>query len=471
MAGLPFESTELSFFTGRRLPVATIGLIIVNVILYIVSSIENGLLTISDYWVQIGAYIPALVAANPIEIYRVFTSMFLHAHLAHIFFNMYYLYVFGKAVERVLGPWRFLALYFMSGLAASAMHTAFSALQGSSSFTIPALGASGAISGVLGAYLMLFPGTSLTTCWFFYWFPLCFTVRAWVYLVFWFALQVLYGYMSAYTSAGASVAFFAHAGGFIMGIALLPAVMERRIASMVKLRREFFVYLFDFIRVYRVSTGLSATAKVILLILIGAVLAGSLVVYTNTSILETYTIAMYDVNGLLKVYYTGMGVRPYHLIYSKNILYYVYVDIDRHRIGEILDDDVRVLMNRLYYSGLIYNPNVAGRELRDEKLDMRVNVAGIAVVPTSFIIEYAKYRENGWLEKFVGSVITYPVKGWRVDISQRFEYHIELDLLTADIARLVSVCALTSIAISLAAMYVVVAKDRDVAVVGEEIMV
>jgi len=102
--------------------------------------------------VSLCGFIPSLVG-NPSQWYRVFTSMFLHADFFHILFNMYFLCVFGRAVESILGKSRFLLLYLAAGIFASIFHTAFSFIGGLSAYTVPAIGASGAISGILGAYL------------------------------------------------------------------------------------------------------------------------------------------------------------------------------------------------------------------------------------------------------------------------------------------------------------------------------
>ncbi len=132
--------------------------------------------------------------------------MFLHADFFHILFNMYFLYLFGRAAEEALGRIRYLALYFVSGIAASIFHAAFSFLGGATAYVIPAIGASGAISGVLGAYLILFPGTSIVIGSFFLYIPMFFRVKAAYYMIFWFATELIYGF----ARLGGGTAFFAH---------------------------------------------------------------------------------------------------------------------------------------------------------------------------------------------------------------------------------------------------------------------
>jgi membrane associated rhomboid family serine protease/Zn-finger nucleic acid-binding protein len=135
-----------------------------------------------------------------------FTSMFLHGSWAHLLGNLYFLWVFGDNVEDRLGRWRFLGLYLVSGLAASLVYACFT-----HDLTTPELGASGAISGVMAAYAVLFPRTRLISLIFFFrvrW-------RAWVYLFTWLGLQVLGAYFNK-----SGIAWWAHIGGFAIGALL-----------------------------------------------------------------------------------------------------------------------------------------------------------------------------------------------------------------------------------------------------------
>jgi membrane associated rhomboid family serine protease len=143
----------------------------------------------------------------------VLTSMFLHGGVAHVVGNCWFLWVFGKNVEDRLGPFRYLLFYLLSGVGAAALQVA----MGSHS-TLPMLGASGAISGVLGAYLVLFP-----TAWIFTLVPWVVPVvplPAFLLLIVWFALQALNGVGTLVndTAARGGVAWWAHAGGFLTGL-------------------------------------------------------------------------------------------------------------------------------------------------------------------------------------------------------------------------------------------------------------
>jgi membrane associated rhomboid family serine protease len=153
------------------------------------------------------------------------TSMFLHASWLHVIFNMWFLWIFGDNVEDYLGHFRYLLFYLGTGIIASLVHILFN--WGSS---IPSVGASGAIAGIMGAYFVLYPGARvLTLVPFFFifltWLP------AWIVLGYWFVLQFLSGAATAiaYSNQTAGgVAVWAHVGGFIAGLGLIKVVPARR---------------------------------------------------------------------------------------------------------------------------------------------------------------------------------------------------------------------------------------------------
>lgn len=145
----------------------------------------------------------------------VLTHMFLHGGVAHVLGNCWFLWIFGKNVEDRLGPLTFLIFYLLSGLAAATLQVAVD--SGSS---VPMLGASGAISGVLGAYLLLFPTAWIITL--VPWIVPILPVPAFVFLVLWFVIQAFNGFGSLLENgSGGGVAWWAHAGGFAAGIVLL----------------------------------------------------------------------------------------------------------------------------------------------------------------------------------------------------------------------------------------------------------
>jgi membrane associated rhomboid family serine protease len=145
----------------------------------------------------------------------IFTSMFMHGGWMHLLSNMLYLWIFGNNIEDAMGHWRFFLFYLLCGIAA-----VFAQVLPDPSSTVPMVGASGAISGVLGAYLLLYPHARVLMA-----IPLgifFYTVRipAGLVLIFWFGMQLFSSYVSGEQQGG--VAFGAHIGGFIAGMALIP---------------------------------------------------------------------------------------------------------------------------------------------------------------------------------------------------------------------------------------------------------
>jgi membrane associated rhomboid family serine protease len=183
------------------------------IIVYILIGVNVGvfLLEFSDPWayelmILRYGFIPKLLKINPLDgFFRMLTSMFLHADIMHLLGNMFFLYVFGDNVEDRMGHGKFLFFYIMFGIVADLAHFMIDPNS-----TIPAIGASGAISGVMGAYMVMFPLARVRV---FYRF---FMVRlpAFVYLGFWFLLQLLESMLPEYTG----IAYWAHVGGFVAGI-------------------------------------------------------------------------------------------------------------------------------------------------------------------------------------------------------------------------------------------------------------
>jgi len=152
-----------------------------------------------------------------------FTSMFLHGGWLHLIVNMWFLWIFGDNVEDVLGPARFLGFYLACGLIAGGTHFLLSPES-----PLPTVGASGAIAGVLAAYAVLFPDAEVVT-----YVPIGFIVPlvelpAVVFLVIWFLIQTVSGFLSA-GLAGGGVAWWAHVGGFVAGLLLIQLLRPRRV--------------------------------------------------------------------------------------------------------------------------------------------------------------------------------------------------------------------------------------------------
>src|SRR5579863_4370569 len=148
----------------------------------------------------------------------VLTSMFIHGGFLHIAGNMWFLWIFGRGVEDLVGHGKYLFLYFAGGLAA-----AFLYILVNSNSTVPTVGASGAIAGIMGAYLIKFPRAYIRTLVFIVIFITTIDIPAFVLLLYWFAIQFFSGVGSVGYSQASSgdVAWFAHVGGFLAGMALI----------------------------------------------------------------------------------------------------------------------------------------------------------------------------------------------------------------------------------------------------------
>ena len=215
-------------------PYTTIGLIVANVLSWVLlqgMGTEPGL---SRSICQFGL-IPGDLLGNLPENFRLqmgpatacvispgggiptlFTSMFMHGGWFHIIGNLWFLWVFGNNVEDAMGHFRFLVFYLLSGLAAAAMQIGFSGNP-----AVPMVGASGAIGGVMGAYILLYPRVSVHMLVFLGFFVTTIAVPAVFMLGYWFLLQLLGGF-TAIGREGGGVAFWAHVGGFLAGVILIP---------------------------------------------------------------------------------------------------------------------------------------------------------------------------------------------------------------------------------------------------------
>jgi membrane associated rhomboid family serine protease len=157
---------------------------------------------------------------TPIDYLPFLTNMFVHGGWIHLIFNMWSLWLFGPAIEDRLGPGRFLAFYLCAGLLASGTHALFNPLS-----SVPAIGASGAIAGVMGSYVRLFPFARLIVVIPIIVIPFFFEVPAIVFTGLWFIVQLLQGMFEFLApSTGGGVAWWAHIGGFIAGFILTPSL-------------------------------------------------------------------------------------------------------------------------------------------------------------------------------------------------------------------------------------------------------
>jgi membrane associated rhomboid family serine protease len=206
----------------RSVPVINYLLIAANVIVFIFQWLAG---PYEEALVYEFALIPASFVSNLTvgDVTDIFTSMFMHAGLAHIGGNMLYLWIFGDNVEDSMGSGKYILFYLMGGLVASITHIFTNPLS-----QIPTVGASGAIAAVLGAYLVLYPQSKVLTI-----VPLGFFLRmtmlpASIVLGLWFILQFFSGVLSLGGPDVGGVAFWAHIGGFVAGVVMAKLFAKRR---------------------------------------------------------------------------------------------------------------------------------------------------------------------------------------------------------------------------------------------------
>ena len=213
----------------RSFPIATVALIAANVavwIFYQLPNLEGSVNELAYHPCEVERTCPTIGSDWPLT---ALTSMFMHGSWLHLIGNMLFLWIFGNNVEDSMGRARFLAFYLVGGFAATALQTFITLQYGSApEATIPNLGASGAVSGVLGGYLLLLPRASVLILIFL---GIIFLreVPAFLFLGFWFLFQLWEGgYSLVHPQEGGGVAFFAHIGGFAFGMLAVYAFAKRR---------------------------------------------------------------------------------------------------------------------------------------------------------------------------------------------------------------------------------------------------
>jgi membrane associated rhomboid family serine protease len=211
---IPLRSSEPHYSR----PTVTLVIIALNVAVFLYE------LSLPSYalnrFIMLEGIVPdRITSAHSIAGYStILTSMFIHGGFLHIAGNMWFLWIFGRGVEDILGHAKYLALYLLCGFAAAFLH-----ILVNSNSTVPTVGASGAIAGVMGAYLIKFPRAHIVTLVFIVVFITTFDVPAAFLLLYWFAIQFFSGVGSVGYSSTSSgdVAWFAHVGGFLAGMALI----------------------------------------------------------------------------------------------------------------------------------------------------------------------------------------------------------------------------------------------------------
>ncbi|MEO5922660.1 MAG: rhomboid family intramembrane serine protease [Bryobacteraceae bacterium] len=220
----------------ERTPIVTIAIIAICVLVWVVVQGAGSERAVAESVCNYGLIASELTGAGPVgeaipmsegmvcvvdkgpEYLSIFSSMFLHGGWMHLLGNMWFLWLFGNNIEDSMTRPRFVVFYLLSGIAAALLQ-----VLSNPASPVPMIGASGAISGVMGAYLVLYPKVKVYTLLPLGFFTTTYALPAWVMLIYWIGLQLLGGF-----GAGeGGVAFWAHVGGFVAGIALVKLFARR----------------------------------------------------------------------------------------------------------------------------------------------------------------------------------------------------------------------------------------------------
>ena len=199
-------------------PYITYTLITINILIFFTFMYVSFLTPNTNLFYTFG-FIP-----NSINLFTILSSMFIHGGFGHILSNMWFLYIFGDNIESILGHIKFLIFYFLCGFGA-----AFTQYIIDPNSSIPMVGASGAIAGVLGAYMISFPKAKVHVFAFIIIFITTLTVPAQIILGLWFLIQLSSGLNSLGIDTNGGVAWFAHIGGFISGVGLIKYIQYYKI--------------------------------------------------------------------------------------------------------------------------------------------------------------------------------------------------------------------------------------------------
>jgi membrane associated rhomboid family serine protease len=210
---LPIKDTIHS----RSFPIVNWLLIGANTLVFLLE-LTMSPLTLERFIFHYGLVPATINLFNPLTWFPFLTHMFIHSGWFHILSNMWILFIFGDNVEDRMGPWRYLVFYLLGGFASALLQSLMTTDQ-----LVPAIGASGAIAAVLGAYILFYPGARVITIIPLFILPWLVQVPAVIFIGIWFISQLYSGLLSLSSASGASlggVAWWAHIGGFIFGLAL-----------------------------------------------------------------------------------------------------------------------------------------------------------------------------------------------------------------------------------------------------------
>ena len=207
------------------IPFVTISIIVLNILVFLLQvTSQSGIKEATYAYGALPHSLLTMEKTQPIHpLMTVFSSMFMHGGLFHLGGNMLYLWIFGNNIEDRLGHVRFIIFYLLCGITAAYAHAVTSAHS-----LVPMIGASGAVSGILGAYVLLFPKANVHTLLFLGFFVTTVKIPALIVIGFWAIIQFINGLISAGLHEGSGVAWFAHIGGFLIGLLTIKLWVPRR---------------------------------------------------------------------------------------------------------------------------------------------------------------------------------------------------------------------------------------------------
>lgn len=225
MIFIPLNDTEPNRFGGP--PLMTLTLVAVNVLVMMVKTFLSSFQPLYGLFGSVPLFIINEQGGGALSS---ITSTFIHADFFHLAGNMLFLWVFGRRIEDACGAWRYLIFYLVCGLSADLVSTMIRYEE-----NIPGIGASGAVAGLLGAYMLLFPGGRIRTFLLVLVFPAFPRIRAFWFLLYWFVIQIIPAYQVYISEAPVSVNYWAHLGGFLAGVFvflfLRPEAFSRYLSS------------------------------------------------------------------------------------------------------------------------------------------------------------------------------------------------------------------------------------------------
>lgn len=219
---------------SHSFPLVNWMIIIANLAVFILIEARLSPFRLNQLVMHYGLIPARLMAGSPGAYATIFTAMFLHGGWLHVIGNLWALFIFGDNVEDRMGSGRYLIFYLLSGVAAALLQVWISPYS-----KTPMIGASGAIAGVLAAYLVLFPGARVITLVPLFFFPWFIEISALFYLAIWFFSQFFSGVASLGVNVGGGVAYWAHVGGFVFGLITVKFFARRHPVYVQRYPDEF----------------------------------------------------------------------------------------------------------------------------------------------------------------------------------------------------------------------------------------